>query len=470
MSFLPLAGRVPVWRWCVVLTLVAGIACNGDQAPPTTSAPTRGDTIATTTTTRTGATPTTAEQAPLDTRMQWLANVFTTGELPESEYEATFTAEFIEAVPYDRFMAVVRPLADGREWTVGEFEQREGTSGTARILASDGETWRANMTLETVPPHRIAGLLVQPTEPPTLDDPPADFEQAAARLGEMGDLELAVMEVAGGECRPIFEAGEGDPAPVGSAIKLYVLAAVADEVEAGGLAWDDDIPIVEEHRSIPTGVLQDEEAGETFSLREMAETMIAFSDNTATDHLIGLVGRERVEAALGAHGMADPSRNIPFMDTMDLTALKIGPAAGLATRWLESDDAGRRQILEQISDIRPDDIPLGEFTEPVRPHRIEWFASPSDMCRVLVDLNGRGEPLTQILTINPGLPDDEGRFATVAFKGGAEPGLVAMNWLLERPDGRRFVVSGSVVNPDQPIDQLRATLLFGAVRDMVADQ
>ena len=44
-----------------------------------------------------------------------------------------------------------------------------------------------------------------------------------------------------------------------------------------------------------------------------------------------------------------------------------------------------------------------------------------------------------------------------------------MNWLVERPDGRRFVVSGSVYDTESDIDQLRATLLFGAVRDLVAD-
>src|SRR5690606_30517878 len=149
------------------------------------------------------------------------------------------------------------------------------------------------------------------------------------------------------------------------------------------------------------------------------------------------------------------------------TALKIGPASGLATQWLDGGEEERRLILEQISDLQPSDLPLEEFTEPVMPDRIEWFATPSDMCRVLVDLYDQGEPLTQILTINPGIPDEDGRFETIAFKGGSEPGLVAMNWLVELPDGDRYVVSGSLVNPEEAFDQLEATLLFGAVRDLV---
>ncbi|MGH8912273.1 MAG: hypothetical protein ACRDVD_07150, partial [Acidimicrobiia bacterium] len=89
---------------------------------------------------------------------------------------------------------------------------------------------------------------------------------------------------------------------------------------------------------------------------------------------------------------------------------------------------------------------------------------------VLVSLYEKGDPVDKILTINPGLPDDEGKFEAIAFKGGAEPGLVAMNWLVELPEGRRFVVAGSVVNPDAALDELEVVLLFGAIRDLVAAQ
>lgn len=412
----------------------------------------------------------TLAESPLDTRLAWLAAVFTAGAISEEEYGAAFTQEFIDAVPYTDFGPIVEQIsAVGQDWSVGEFEERDGMEATVLLQSADGQSVRAIITLEDQVPHRIAGLLLQPGETPTLDDPPPDLESAAERLAAFGTLELAVMEITGEGCDPVFTSGSGEPAPVASAIKLYVLAAVADAVEAGEFAWDTDVAISEDLKSVPTGVLQNEEEGATFSVRELAETMIAFSDNTGTDHLIDLVGREAVERALSDHGMEDPGRNIPFLTTMELTALKLGPGAGLATQWMEADEAGRRAILEQISDIAPADIPLSEFDEPIHPDTVEWFATPQDMCRVLADLWAMGEPVTQILTINPGLPDEEGNFESIAFKGGSEPGLVAMNWLVERPDGRRFVIAGSVVNPDEAFDQLEATLLLGAVRDLVAD-
>lgn len=457
----------------LALLLVAGCADEGADTSSTASATdtTAVDSTTSTTPPSTAGPGTTAgEEAPLDTRLAWLADLFNAGALEESEYQATFTQEFIDAVPYTDFLPIVRQIAAaGRDWSVGEFEEREGNEATVLLDSADGQSVRAIITLEGEVPHRIAGLLLQPGEPPTLDNPPQDLDSAIARLEEHGSLELAVMEIEGGRCEPVVTAGSGEPAPVASAIKLYVLAAVADAVEAGEFDWDTDVTISEDLKSVPTGVLQNEEEGATFSVREVAETMIAFSDNTGTDHLIDLVGREAVEQALADHGMEEPDRNIPFMTTMELTALKLGPASGLATQWLDADEEGRRAILEQISDIGPGDIPIAEFTQPIRPDTIEWFATPADMCRVLVDLWEMGEPVTQILTINPGLPDEEGNFESIAFKGGSEPGLVAMNWLVERADGRSFVISGSLRDPDQPLDELEATLLFGAVRDLVAD-
>jgi hypothetical protein len=41
----------------------------------------------------------------------------------------------------------------------------------------------------------------------------------------------------------------------------------------------------------------------------------------------------------------------------------------------------------------------------------------------------------------------------MAFKSGSEPGVLAMVWLLERDDGRTFVVSLIANDPKQPVSQ-----------------
>ncbi|HEX7100945.1 MAG TPA: serine hydrolase [Acidimicrobiia bacterium] len=455
-------------RYIALLVAVLVVACTNSGSTTTTVTPETTQP----TSTDAGSTSTTGgDTGPLDTRLQWLAAALSRGEIPASEYEATFTSDFLGAVSHDEFVSGLSQLGGGgqRTWSVGEFEDRQDVTATVLLVSDTGEELRAHITIENAAPYRISGLRLQPAEPPTLENPPATLDDAAAQLGDLGTLELAVYDVTEGECNPLFESGTGDPMPIGSAFKLYVLGALADAVSAGEVAWDNEIAISEDHRSVPTGVLQDEEAGAEFSVRQVAETMIAFSDNTGTDHLIALLGRRAVEAAFQRYGMEDPSLNIPLMDTMDLTALKLGPASGLAEQWIDADESGRRAILDQISDIHPSDIPLAEWDRPIHVDTIEWFASTADMCRVLVALVEQGEPVTNILSINPGIPDEEGRFEAIYFKGGAEVGLTAMNWLVELRDGRRFVVSGSVYDTESDVDQLMATLLFGAVRDLVAD-
>jgi hypothetical protein len=151
--------------------------------------------------------------------------------------------------------------------------------------------------------------------------------------------------------------------------------------------------------------------------------------------------------------------------------LKIGPASGLRNpQWIEGDEADRRAILDQIADITPDDLPLQDWTDPIDPDTVEWFASPQDLCNLAVGLLGRSETIpevSEILEINPGIPAETGTWDRIWFKGGSEPGLLAVWWVTEA-DGRVFVTAGSVVDAEQRIDEEQALLLFAAARDLLA--
>ena len=94
---------------------------------------------------------------------------------------------------------------------------------------------------------------------------------------------------------------------------------------------------------------------------------------------------------------------------------------------------------------------------------VEWFASPSDVCRALVTLDDLAaqpglEPIRDVLSDNPGgVP--EGDFEQVLFKGGSEPGVLFAAWLARRPDGSRIAVTGGVVNETANVDPQALQLL-----------
>ena len=53
-----------------------------------------------------------------------------------------------------------------------------------------------------------------------------------------------------------------------------------------------------------------------------------------------------------------------------------------------------------------------------------------------------------------------------AFKGGSEPGLLAVSWLT-RDGERTFVFAATVLDREQPIEELEAVLVTAAARDLM---
>lgn len=62
---------------------------------------------------------------------------------------------------------------------------------------------------------------------------------------------------------------------------------------------------------------------------------------------------------------------------------------------------------------------------------------------IIVQHHGEIDRAAVVLAKNSGLPVDKATFPYVGFKGGSEPGVVDLTYLLERADDRWFVVSAS---------------------------
>src|SRR5690606_18904342 len=159
-----------------------------------------------------------------------------------------------------------------------------------------------------------------------------------------------------------------EPAPLGSTFKLYVLGAVQQAVLDGDVSWDDTVTVTSASR-VPTSLDTDKlPDGTALSIADAARSMIAVSDNTATDLLIDLVGRESVEQAVADMGHADPAAMRPLLTTRELFLLGWSDPA-LRTAWSEADEQGRRDILQSLSD-GPPDIDLGAVVDPVHQYGI----------------------------------------------------------------------------------------------------
>lgn len=180
--------------------------------------------------------------------------------------------------------------------------------------------------------------------------------------------------------------------------------------------------------------------------------MISLSNNTATDHLIHRLGRDAVHRQLGFFGHGAPEANIPFLSTRAFFWLKASPDSALAQHYSELPPANRRELLESIEQQSLADLP-DIWPAPREIDRIEWFASPIDICHAFAGLQRFDQPeLGYALSrTDAGLALDRSRFPTVWFKGGSEPGVLTLHYLARTATGRTLAAGLLISDPQQPL-------------------
>ena len=257
-----------------------------------------------------------------------------------------------------------------------------------------------------------------------------------------------------GRCRVVNGIHAAAARPVGSAFKLYVLGAIARAVATRRLSWNQQFALRKQWLSYG-GVLVADAPGTRFTVSQYADYMMSISDNTAATSLIGIAGRGRVQAQLSKFGNAHPTRDIPFLTPRELIALKGVNYPTLADHYLALPRPRRAAALAAV-----DRIPLARvknWASPRKIGQIEWFASPTDICRAYAGLwRQYGQPgqapIGGALSINPGsIALSPHAYPVVWFKGGSEPGVETLNYFTRAASGHLIVVSLMMADPSAPL-------------------
>ena len=431
----------------------------------TTASPTPSSTLTQDTDTTAGAPSEAAALSGLDGSIGAASDLvlswFNGATFDESDYDAAFDPTFREAITFDQLLMPLDEIRSDAPYVVESIQASTPTTAVLLIAGDSGATSELSVSVLSADDPTMNGLFIGPPQPPFV--PPTSTDEAIARLEAMGTLRVGTFA---DDCGPGDVAIDADTqAPIGSGFKLWVLAAVVDAEAAGALSWEDEVEIRDELDAHPSGVTQDDPAGSLLTVRELADRMIATSDNTATNHLMDLVGRAAVEQAMIDSGHSAPQQNLPLMDAREFTIVKFGDD-DLRNRYREADEAERRRILdEEVASMPlPPVSAIVSITDPLDVETVEWFASPADLCRTLTKL-ADNDVAVAVLSQSAGVPDVAGRWETLLFKGGSEPGVIAMAWLTIESDGSRSVTAGSVSNETQLIDDSEAANLFAFLRD-----
>ena len=383
----------------------------------------------------------------------------------EADARTLFSPGFLQAVPVERVTGIAGQVRAelGRALRVKEIKPAGGPASAVSFEFERGEL-EVQLAVEPRAPHLIQGLLV--TGSRRKDDSFASIAEDLRALP--GSASFAVARLGGAAPVMLARSDAERPLAIGSVFKLFILAELDRQVRAGERRWSDVAPL--SRKSLPSGMLQDWPAGAPLALHSLAALMISQSDNSASDTLLHLVGREKVEALLPQLGLGSAGANRPFISTLEAFALKGGDEA-LTRRWLSADEAGRRQLLAEVGAVAPERIDIARLQfRPNHIDKVEWFASAEDVVRTLDWLrrNANKETL-DILAINPGLPRATAQpFAYWGYKGGSETGVIAMSFLVRDKAGASHAVAAAWNDPAAPVDEQRFALLMGRALGLLA--
>ncbi|HEY1548861.1 MAG TPA: serine hydrolase, partial [Kofleriaceae bacterium] len=283
---------------------------------------------------------------PAGTQLRWvLDGLAAPTKVDAAAIQIHFAPSFLAKVPAAQIAAIfgsMSKLVVG--FQLGEIEAKSPRELVAHVAtAHDGFVF----SIATDDHGQIAGLLVRPELLNSYDAAIAKLDAGASQT------QLLVAELDHGTCRPLHAHHETAELAIGSTLKLYVLIALADRIAEGQLSWNQELAVRDDWKSLPSGITQDDPAGTKLTIKTLAERMISISDNTATDHLLYTVGRDRVEAAMLTAKHSAPARNIPYLSTRELFWLKLGMTAQEVTAYRALDPASRRSFLDGLAGKHP---------------------------------------------------------------------------------------------------------------------
>lgn len=408
---------------------------------------------------------------PVGAKFRWLLGVLN-GE-PAGEPTDHFTDQFLVEVPPAKITKMLRDISEGQENEQGggfdlvRINAGAAPTGLVAVIEAQESGNQARVDIGVDPRSgKIDFLSVRPEgqgggdgggEPDPLESlkkipgrvslhavllPPADMQDAepARVLTYQPELTLAI----------------------GSTFKLWVLGALADAIRRGDTAWDQPLEIRDALKSLPPGTMQLQPEGAGFPLREFALRMISISDNTAADHLISYLGRDKVETWM-AGCVVQPRLNQPLLTTREMFTLKIPGDPNLPLRWNVASERSRRRLLAEngaIARAEPNVAALPLWKNPIQVENIQWFAATPDLCKTIANLRTleqlpNMDPLAVAMRTNRGADLDNALWIRVAFMSGSEPGVLNYTWMLDRDDGRCFALSMTWNQEFAPLDEAR---------------
>ena len=291
--------------------------------------------------------------------------------------------------------------------------------GVTTLTVESGRGIRADLFVAVDDDGTLGGLRMtartpRPADPAQLREALSVLDPEAAVLARTDDTDVADQRVKA----------------VASLVKIFVQLAVMRAVERGDLHLGHRHALGPDDVSLLSAGLGAQHVGTRITVAELCRLMVLRSDNTATDALIGLVGRRAVVAAMTECGV-DPGLNAPFRTMRESAEASWG-----------SGDA--------VSSTRPD---ARTTLPPVHRAGLDYYAPLTAVASAMERLAAMSwSPWPTGAQLPPGAP------VGVMYKGGNAPGVLSTSWV--RRSGHRARSLMFAVNTDEPLGMLEEVYAF----------
>ena len=412
------------------------------------------------------STETSTAQTPLDQRIDQVIPLLLNSVEAEDFFDPRFLSKVASAAQMNAFAEGVVAQFGAPQKIV---ESRK-TSETVAALKIQFEkaVLIVDVSIDVTPPNKIIGFRIAPEQPVIENDSLSKIDAELSALpGRVGYVVESIGE--DGKRTAIAGRATDELFAIGSIFKLYILAELAAQIDAGQRKWSDTIPLT--RRSFSSPATQGLSLGTSVTLEQLSTWMIAVSDNAASDELLFLLGRDQVEARVRMVGHSAPEKTLPFLSTVEAFLLK-SDYKGTRAKYEAASEAKQRALLKRkISGVGFEKINIANLIgKPTAIDTIEWFASPSDVVLLMDYLRTMQNPTVLEIMARSVAPATTKKWKYVGSKGGSELGVIAMSFLAQAPSGGWHVVTGSWNNNAQAVDENMFIRLMLRALDIVAEK
>jgi hypothetical protein len=161
-------------------------------------------------------------------------------------------------------------------------------------------------------------------------------------------------------------------------------------------------------------------------------------------------------------GNRTESKSLPFLSTLEMFKLKWAIPPAETQNYVLKNYAGRLSSLESLKQVPRNQVGTNgvDLEKPTLVDKLEWFATTPENCKAMFWLASQNSDqiravLSKNVPILKNVGSTQSHWAFAGYKGGSEPGVLNMTFLLESKKGHRACLAMSWNNEAHKVSQNR---------------